>query len=110
MNSSQKPAEMQSDQDDDGDDGAYGDGDTSSCCDQNCTESLLPEEIVFELSEEELASVTNKIEVATEEKVAPEELVAKSDAVHEETLAQEVSVLEPMSPVEITPEHQSIQN
>ncbi len=102
VNSSSQPSENQADQDDDdGDDGAYGDGDTSSCCDHSCAEALHPEEIVFEMSEEELTSLVGEIEIAPAEKIASEELTAKL-----ELPTGEVAILEPVSPVEIVAEAQ----
>lgn len=87
-------------EDEDTDDGAYGDGDTSSSCGENGTQPVIK-------GEESEADVADVQDVNAQTTPSQEESVIEiSTAKEEEPSSVNVVVLEAVTPVEIVPEYQ----
>ena len=111
--SSQKPETNQNpaqsdNEDEDIDDGAYGDGDTSSSCDKECGAQLHKVESATDVTDVKEAEEAQIAPVVSAPEAVPEASVSKVEAPNTESLTSEVVGLESVSPIEIVAEHQEI--
>lgn len=111
--SSQKPETNQNpaqsdNEDEDIDDGAYGEGDTSSSCDRESGEQLHKVESATDVTDVKQAVEAEIAPAVSVQEVIPEASITKVDAPNTESLTSEVVVFESVSPIEIMAEHQEI--
>lgn len=103
----QNPAQSDN-EDEDIDDGAYGDGDTSSSCDKECGQSIHKVEPASDVTDVKEAVEAPLAPVVSAPESVSEAPVTKSEEVKLDAAPAEVVVLESVSPIEIVAEHQEI--